>query len=113
MARLVGSIVIWHSWSESEVNALWTVISAFQGMFPNIGFDLLYFPPDELKQQYELAVARGSGPSVLLAPAEWGPDYYENELVVDLTPYVNPDFLATLNPVGLASGQYQGALISI
>jgi arabinogalactan oligomer/maltooligosaccharide transport system substrate-binding protein len=113
MARLVGSIVIWHSWDESEVNALWTVISAFQGMFPNIGFDLLYVPPDELKQQYEVAVARGSGPSVLLAPAEWGPDYYEKELVVDFTPYVNPDFLATLNPAGLASGQYQGALISI
>jgi ABC-type glycerol-3-phosphate transport system substrate-binding protein len=110
---LISTISIWHSWSETEVDALWTVIGSFQQTYPNIGFDLVYVPPDELQAKFGTAAYLGGGPSLLLAPAEWGPGFADSDLLVDFAPYVNPDFLATLNPAALGTGRYHGALISL
>jgi arabinogalactan oligomer/maltooligosaccharide transport system substrate-binding protein len=95
------------------MQALVQVIASFQEMYPNVGFDLLYVPPDELRDKFNSEAYLGGGPSVLLAPAEWGPGFYDGGLVVDLTPFVNPDFLDTLNPAGLATGRYREALIGL
>jgi ABC-type glycerol-3-phosphate transport system substrate-binding protein len=112
-AQLVSTVSIWHSWSEAEAEALWTIIGSFQKTYPNVGFELVYVPPGELQEKYASEVYLGGGPSLLLAPAEWGPDFAHGGLVVDLAPYVNPDFLATLNPAALGTGLYQEQLISL
>jgi ABC-type glycerol-3-phosphate transport system substrate-binding protein len=112
-AQLISTVSIWHSWNEAEVEALWTIIGAFQQAYPNVGFDLVYIPPDELREKFASEAYLGGGPSLLLAPAEWGPGFANSELLVDFTPYVNPDFLATLNPAALGAGRFQGKLISL
>ena len=70
-------------------------------------------PFDDLYDTYQEASYLGSGPSLLLGPASWGPELFDEELVTDLTPYVPPDFLSTINPAALASGQYRQSLISL
>lgn len=112
-AQLYSTVSIWHSWSEAEVGALWSIIASFQQSYPNVGFDLIYVPPDELQDKFSTEAYLGGGPSLLFAPAEWGSDLAKNGLVVDFTPYVNPDFLATLNQAGLGTGRYHGELISL
>jgi maltose-binding protein MalE len=112
-AQLVSTVTIWHSWGPNEVEALWTIIGSFQQTYPNVGFDLVYVPSDDLHDKFVSETYLGKGPSLLLAPAEWGPDFAKSSLLVDFTPYVNPDFLATLNQAALGTGRYQGALISL
>jgi ABC-type glycerol-3-phosphate transport system substrate-binding protein len=110
---MVSTVTIWHSWSGDEVAALWTIIGLFQQSYPNVGFDLIYVPADQLQDKFASEAYLGGGPSILLAPAEWGPGFAKSDLLVDFTSYVNPDFLATLNPAALGTGHYQGELISL
>ena len=110
---LVSTVSIWHSWNEAEAEALWTIIGSFQQTYPNVGFDMVYVPQGELRRKFASEAYLGAGPSVLLAPAEWGPDFANSELLIDFSPYVNPDFLATLNPAALGTGNYLEKLISL
>ena len=109
-----GSVVtIWHSWDEVETEALVTVIRSFQDLYPSVVFDVSFVPLDDLRSTYEAAVYYGYGPSLLLGPADWGPAFYDSNLVADLSAYAPPDFLTQINPAALASGQYHGALVSL
>jgi ABC-type glycerol-3-phosphate transport system substrate-binding protein len=109
-----GSLVrIWVSWSPEQIRALDDMIDAFQDVYPGIRFDVTNFPQADLRRRYETAAYNGGGPSLLLAPAEWGPAYYESGLVRDLSPYTADQFMAGINPAALGTGWYQGALISL
>lgn len=112
-AQLASTVSIWHSWEQKEIEALWSVIGSFQQVYPNVGFELFYVPVDDLKKKFASEAYLGSGPGILLAPAEWGPELAKSELLLDFTPHVNPDFLAMLNPAALGTGRYQGELISL
>jgi arabinogalactan oligomer/maltooligosaccharide transport system substrate-binding protein len=109
----VSTVTIWHSWDEEQTQALERVIKSFQVMYPDISFDVLYIPADELRDRYEEASYFGGGPSLLLGQAEWGPAFFDSGLVIDLTPYAGAEFLSTINPAALGTGQYHGALISL
>ena len=76
-------------------------------------FTLLYVPLDDLFNTYRDAIYQGEGPSLLLGPAHWGPELYDSELIADLSPFVPPDYLASINSAALASGEYHAALISL
>lgn len=112
-AQLASTVSIWHSWDQKEIEALWSLIGSFQQIYPNVGFDLVYVPADDLKKKFASEAYLGGGSSMLLAPAEWGPDLAKSELLLDFTPYVNPDFLAMLNQAALGTGRYHGELISL
>jgi maltose-binding protein MalE len=107
------TVTIWHSWSESELAVLDDVLQAFQKVYPNIYFDVLYVPFDDLLRTYQAASYRGAGPSILLAPAEWGPQLYDEGLVASVDDLAVPAFLERINPAALESGRYRGALISL
>jgi ABC-type glycerol-3-phosphate transport system substrate-binding protein len=92
---------------------LQTIIQSFQSIYPNVTFNLLYVPFDDLHDTYQEASYLGSGPDLLLGPAKWGPGFYDEELVADLSSYVPPDYLSMINPAALTSGQYHQALISL
>ncbi len=120
LARPIGTppstrttITIWHSWDDRKIAALEFVIKAFQDTYPNIYFNVLFVPIEELRGKYEAAVYQGEGPSIMLGPAEWGAVLFDNELVADLSSYATTDFLATINPAALGTVQYRGALIGL
>lgn len=110
---LKGTITLWHAWKESEIASLNEVIAAFQAEYPDVKFDVLYVPFDDLRGKFETAASTGGGPAVLIGAADWGPAFYDAGLVADLTPYLSSDFLATINEAALGAVQYKGALIGL
>ncbi len=108
-----GSISIWHAWDESELPALATIISAFQQEYPEVYFDVLAIPQQDLLARYQQETPLGSGPDILLGPAAWGEDLFSTGLVEDLTPLVNPTLLENINPAALVSGMDQETLFSL
>ena len=108
-----GNITLWHSWKESEIPALNEVIAAFQAEYPEVTFDVLYVPFDDLRGKYETAVATGGGPTVLIGAADWGPSLYDAELVADVSDLAKSSFLKTINEAALGAVQYKDALIGL
>jgi arabinogalactan oligomer/maltooligosaccharide transport system substrate-binding protein len=110
---LAGTITMWHSLKEGETAGLNATVSAFQDMYPDVVFDILFVPFDDLRGKFETAAATGGGPTLLLGAADWGPALYDAELVADLTSMASSDFLSGINQAALASTQYKDALVGL
>ena len=108
-----SSVTIWHSWGISETETLKSIIQSFQRIYPDVTFNLLYIPLDDLYNTYQGAAYLGKGPSLLLGPAEWGPALFDGDLITDLSPFVPPDYLSSINSAALGSGEYRASLISL
>lgn len=108
-----ATVRIWHSWSGKERDILKLVIGYFQDRFPDINFDVLYIPQSDLNSRYQQATYYGGGPNILLGSAEWGPNLYDQGLVVDISRYTSQEFLDTINPAALGTTQYRGGLICL
>jgi maltose-binding protein MalE len=67
----------------------------------------------DLFSTYQGAAYLGQGPSLLLGPAQWGPELFEGDLITDLNPYVPADYFASINSAALSSGEYHKSLISL
>jgi maltose-binding protein MalE len=78
-----------------------------------VTFSLLYVPLDDLFSTYQEAAYLGQGPSLLLGPAPWGAQLFEEELITDLSPYVPTNYLSSINSAALVSGEYHESLISL
>ena len=110
---VTGNITLWHAWKENEIESLNEVVGAFQAMYPDVTFDTLYVPFDDLRSKYETAVATGGGPNVLIGAADWGPAFYDAELVKDVSGMASEEFLRTINPAGLGAVVYKDALVGL
>jgi maltose-binding protein MalE len=108
-----GTISIWHSWNEPYVPALINTISAFQEAYPNVYFDVLYVPELDLQTSFEQAAIDGGGPTIVIAPDEWGPEFYKKGYIAGLSDLLAPELLNTLNPAAVDRGRYQDELMGI
>jgi maltose-binding protein MalE len=108
-----GTITLWHSWDESQVPVLVSIISAFRKQYPDIQFDVLYVPPEVLRDRMETDTRDGTGPTLLIGLAEWGPSLYDAGSIADLSPLADKAFLDSINQPALGTGRYKNALISL
>jgi arabinogalactan oligomer/maltooligosaccharide transport system substrate-binding protein len=108
-----GSISIWHSWDESDLPALAAIIDEFHSLHPDVLFDVLYVPAEDLRARFEQEVSQGGGPDILLGPAIWGPSLSEAGAIGDLSGLVSSDLIDDLNQAAADSGRYQDNLISV
>ena len=108
---LQGTISLRHPRDERQIPALVQIIQAFQTANPDVYFDVLYVPSQDLRARYESEALSGKGPNLLLGPAEWGPELFEAGLVKDLTGLLPESRLADLNQPALGAASYQNALI--
>jgi arabinogalactan oligomer / maltooligosaccharide transport system substrate-binding protein len=107
------TVTIWHSWNIAQAQVLEEVLAAYQRLFPDTYFDVLYVPHDDLLHTFHSAAYRGAGPSLLLAPAEWGPELYDGGMVASVNDLAIPAFLDRINPAALEGARYRGNLISL
>jgi maltose-binding protein MalE len=112
-ALIRGTITLWHSWDETQVPALVQTIADFQALYPDVQFDVLYVPVEDLQARFETATSEGGGPTILIGPAEWGPSLYDQGTLANLADLASSDLLDSLNQAALGSGEYDGALISL
>lgn len=108
---VAGTLTIWHSWNESETPGLVQIILGFQQLYPDVLFDVLSVPAQDLLARYETETREGSGPAILLGPAEWGPGLYESGLLADLSSLLSSEQLSALNQAALEAARYRNALI--
>ena len=111
--EVAGTVSLWHAWKEEEIEGLNEVIAAFQEKYPDVQFDVLYVPFDDLRGKFETAAATGGGPVVLIGAADWGPALYDAELVSDVTAFTTTPFLASINEAAMGAVKYKGALVGL
>jgi len=107
------TVSIWHSWDDTQIPALVEIISNFQELYPDIQFDVLYIPRENLLERYITETQTGGGPGILIGPAQWGPQLFELGLVNDLSSDVGGEVLDELNPAALEQMAYQDALVGL
>lgn len=112
-AGLTGTITLWQSWKENEIASLNDVVAAFQAENPDVTFDILYVPFDDLRGKFETAASTGGGPTVLIGGADWGPALYDAALIADMTGMISDETLSTISPAALGAVQYKDALIGL
>jgi len=110
---LHGTVRIWHSWDESQLPALVQIIQNFRTLYPEVSFDVLYVPSEDLFERYQSEAREGRGPNLLLGPAEWGPGLYDAGLVADLKTMASEALLNSLNKPALGEAEYRDALIGL
>ncbi|MFC2042805.1 extracellular solute-binding protein [Chloroflexota bacterium] len=108
-----GTITIWHSFNETEMPALEMIINDFSALYPNVYFDVLYVPLENLQTRFEIEAQDGRGPTILLGPANWGPTLYDAGLITALTDLNDNDVLETLNQPALGAARYKNELIGL
>ena len=90
------------------------IIAEFQTLYPDVLFDVLYVPRDDLLARYQVEAGRGGGPTILLAPGEWGPALYDSGLVVDLNNLSSSNGVqGALNRPAVRAAHYSGALVGL
>jgi arabinogalactan oligomer/maltooligosaccharide transport system substrate-binding protein len=112
-APLTGNVVLWHSKKVEETNSLNAIIAGFKTLYPGVNVQALFVPDNDLRNKFETAVASGSGPSLLIGAADWGPASFNAQLVQDLTPMLTAGLLDTLNDAAVASVKYKGAVVGL
>jgi ABC-type glycerol-3-phosphate transport system substrate-binding protein len=108
-----GTVSIRHSWDETQLPVLAQIIKNFQAIFPNVLFDVLYVPLDNLRARYVQDTQDGIGPTLLLGPAEWGTELFKSGLVTDLSTLVSDNLVATLNQPAVGAAKLENKLIGL
>lgn len=103
------TITLWHSLKDTETAGLTEIIAAYQAEHPNVTFDLLFTPFDDLRNKFETAAATGEGPDLLIGADDWGPAMYDAQLVADLSDVPTDG----VNAAALSVGQYNGAQVML
>jgi maltose-binding protein MalE len=78
-----------------------------------VQFDVTYVPSLDLRAAYEQAALQGRAPTILIGAADWGPSLYDQGLVADLSSLAPQELLDRLNPAGVETGRYKGALLGL
>lgn len=112
-AGLQGTVTIWHSWDESRVPLLVQIIDGFRAENPQVHFDVLYVPAEDLRIRYETTTREGWGPALLLGPADWGPGLMDAGLISSLDALAPADLLGRLNPPGVEALRLPGGLAGL
>ncbi len=85
----------------------------FQSYYPQVQFDVLYVPALDLAARFEEAMSQGAGPTILIAPAQWGGQFYEQGYVVEINrPELQP-LIEGLNVAALETGVYRAKRIGL
>ena len=112
-AYLTGTISIWHSWNEQELPILENIIADFSETHPNVFFDVLYIPVENLLAKFEYEVGEGRGPTIILGPADWGPYLYDQGYIRSLSELISQALLTQINQPALEISTYNDELISL
>jgi arabinogalactan oligomer / maltooligosaccharide transport system substrate-binding protein len=110
---LLGTVTIWHAWEDDELSVLLQVIDDFKLLHPEVQFDVLYIPFEDLLIRYELSANEGGGPSILIGPDRWGPLLFKAGMIANLNVLAEESWLDSFNPPSIELSRYQQNLIGL
>jgi arabinogalactan oligomer/maltooligosaccharide transport system substrate-binding protein len=103
------TITLWHSLKVTETEGLNNIMSAYQEQNPNVSFEVLFVPFDDLRNKFETAAATGEGPDLLIGADDWGPPMFNAQLVADISDVDASE----INAAALSVGQYKSAQVGL
>jgi maltose-binding protein MalE len=110
---LQGTVSIWHSLDDQHLPWLLKGVNEFQSQYPHVQFDISFVPALDLETSYEIASSEGRQPMILIGPASWGPELYDQGWVADISGLASNDIIDRLNAAALGASQYANALIGL
>ena len=63
---LQGKITLWHAWTDPEIESLNEVIKGFEADYPQVSFEVLYVPVNDLQGKFVTAAPTGGGPTIVI-----------------------------------------------
>jgi maltose-binding protein MalE len=109
----VTLVTLWHAWTDSEKPGLEQVVADFEAAHPEIDIELAQHPFADLPFNFEDEAKMGGGPTLVITASDWGPTFYDEGLIADLTGLVDEELLDTILPNAMPAVQYKGALIGL
>ncbi|MCX6046169.1 MAG: extracellular solute-binding protein [Chloroflexi bacterium] len=111
--NLTGRIVLWHSWSEGDGDALAAILASFHQAYPDLKVDTLFVAYDDLPQSYTESVAAGSGPDLILTSNLWLGEMVKAKVLQPLDSLVAKQDLDGYWPATLDSLRWEGKLYGL
>lgn len=108
-----GVVSLWHSWSQTDGDALARILEDFNQMYPEVQVETLFVAYNDLLQSYAQAVADGSGPDLVLAPNWWLSDLTMLGAVQRLDDRVSTQHLDALWPAAVDNLRMDGSLYGL
>ena len=108
-----GKLVLWHSWSGTEADALNEILLAAQTRYPNLTVDTLFVGYADLAQSYADAVLAGGGPDLMLGPNWWLGDFVAAGVAEPLDEMMTPELREAYWPAALDNFRWHGALYGL
>lgn len=88
-AAMQGDVTIWLDWKPARLAAISKAVAGFESLHPDVHFNLVYIPSDQLQVAFLQAAPTGSGPSLLIGPSSWGESLFQQGLIRDLSGLVS------------------------
>lgn len=108
-----GTLLLWHSWSGNDGDALAQMLGSFRAAHPDIQIETLFVAYNRLPQAYADAVVAGGGPDLILAPSWWLQELVEVEALLPLDDLVAPAMLDAFWPAAVEDMRYQDHLYGL
>lgn len=113
---LSGELTLWHTYSSgagTELDALNTVLANVQAANPDLKVTVLEVPFGDVFNKYQLEVASGGGPDLVIVPNDSLGQLTRDELLQPLDELVPADALAALVPLAVEGSKVDGALMQV
>lgn len=108
-----GTLLLWHSWSGNDGDALAQILGSFQAAYPDIQIETLFVAYNRLPQAYADAVVAGGGPDLILAPSWWLHELAEVNALLPLDDLVDAATLEIYWPAAVENMRYQDRLYGL
>ncbi len=111
---LQGVVTLWHSFEGVDAQAMEEIMSAFTQEYPKVGFRVTYVPVDEIKTRFEEIVPTHGGPDLIVGLGEWGPEWWEEGLIQNITPLaLEETFWDAVNPLAFSFVRRDGDTLGL
>jgi arabinogalactan oligomer/maltooligosaccharide transport system substrate-binding protein len=114
-APLEGSVTLWHTYSSgagTELQALNTVLDSVRAANPGLTIDVLEVPFGEVFNKYQLEVASGGGPDLMVVPNDSLGQQARDQLIAPIDPAVEAQLTDT-SQLALDGSKVDGVLMQV
>ncbi len=80
-SELEGRVLLWHTWSGSDEQALNELLDKFNDVYPEVTVISISYSDEELREQFVDVAQRGMGPDVIIGSQLWIPELVDAGLI--------------------------------
>lgn len=111
-----GEITFWHGYAAGGGEAATLdnlIMPAAQEAFPNVDFEVLQVPFDQLQNKYNTEASAGGGPDILLGPSDWIGGYVEADVIRSLDDLAPEGFADEYSPASISAMTLNDSLYGV